>query len=206
MLKEKIFQAIKTLIVNPTTGKTSISDETINAYVDILALSVTDEAAIAEAIKPFVVALKTTEGNINLIAAEAVKNIKPVEKPLPKPLEKPTDTPLTLEAINALLDQRLNPALEKITGFETQSKAEKRQIEVAAKAKEYGVPENFASRFAIAEDANLDDYFKGVKQEFTNIGFDGTQAPDTGSAVNKDSNALADLIQKETKTIVESKK
>jgi len=98
-----------------------------------------------------------------------------------------------------------NEALsEKLLGFEQKTAAEKRSIEILAKAKEHGIPENFVSRFKIADDANLDDYMKEVKQEFANIGFEGAQSPESGSSNTKDeSEAIAAVINQGTKTIVE---
>ena len=39
---------------------------------------------------------------------------------------------------------------------------------IMAKAKEYGIPENYAKRCAIKDDEDLDAYFKALKQAFAN--------------------------------------
>ena len=48
---------------------------------------------------------------------------------------------------------------------------------IMAKAKEYGIPENYAKRCAIKDDEDLDAYFKDLKQEFANDGFKGVTLP-----------------------------
>lgn len=71
-MKEKIFLALKKSIL--IGGKTSVSDETINMYVDLIDCEkITDETQIAEAIKPYVSVLKATQANINSVAANAAK-------------------------------------------------------------------------------------------------------------------------------------
>ena len=76
-----------------------------------------------------------------------------------------------------------------------------------AKAKEYGIPETFAKRYAIPDDADLDTYFKDVKQEFANIGFSGVTPPESAEQkIEKENESIAGMISEGTKTIVESKK
>ena len=63
-MKEKIFKALKDSIL--IGGKTSVSDETINIYVGLIdSEKITDESQIAEAIKPFVPALKEALSSID---------------------------------------------------------------------------------------------------------------------------------------------
>lgn len=70
-MKEKIFKALRDSIL--IGGKTSVSDETINIYVGLIdSEKITDESQIAEAIKPFVPALKAVQANINSVAANSV--------------------------------------------------------------------------------------------------------------------------------------
>ena len=48
-----------------------------------------------------------------------------------------------------------------------------------AKAKEYGIPDFMLKDRNIPTDADLDAYFKDVKQEMTNAGFQGVEVPQT---------------------------
>ena len=76
-----------------------------------------------------------------------------------------------------------------------------------AKAKQYGIPETFAKRYAIPEDADLDTYFKDAKQEFANIGFSGVTPPESAETkIEKENESIASMISEGTKEIVESKK
>ncbi|MCE5225886.1 MAG: hypothetical protein LLG05_08485, partial [Porphyromonadaceae bacterium] len=83
-MKDKILAALKKGIVDPKTGKTSISDKTLNTYVELIAPNVTEESQIEAAVTPHIPVLKEVQANINSVAAEAVRNIKPAE---PKPAE-----------------------------------------------------------------------------------------------------------------------
>jgi hypothetical protein len=76
-----------------------------------------------------------------------------------------------------------------------------------AKAKEYGIPENYAKRCAIKDDEDLDAYFKDLKQEFANDGFKGVTLPETAEEkIEKESESIAKMIDEGTKTIVEQNK
>ena len=95
--------------------------------------------------------------------------------------------------------------------FIPQFKAEKsqatRQEQIMAKAKEYGIPETFAKRYAIPDDVDLDIYFKDAKQELANIGFSGVTPPESAETkMEKEAESIANMISEGTKTIVESKK
>ena len=98
-----------------------------------------------------------------------LKDGKPIEieKPVEKPVEKPTDDMATIIA-NAV-SAAVKPLSDKLTQFETEKAQVTRQEQVLAKAKEYGIPETFAKRYAIPEDADLDTYFKDAKQELANV-------------------------------------
>ena len=76
-----------------------------------------------------------------------------------------------------------------------------------AKAKEYGIPENYAKRCAIKDDEDLDAYFKDLKQEFANDGFKGVVPPDTAKKeLENETQAFAKMIADDTKEIVEQQK
>lgn len=82
-----------------------------------------------------------------------------------------------------------------------------RQGQILAKAKEYGIPENYAKRCAIKDNEDLDAYFKDLRQEFANDGFKGVTPPETAEQkMEKENESIASMISEGTKTIVESKK
>ncbi len=70
----------------------------------------------------------------------------------------------------SLIDSNKNLS-DKLTQFETEKAQATRSQQILAKAKEYGIPENYAKRCAIKDDEDLDVYFKDLKQEFANDGF-----------------------------------
>ena len=78
----------------------------------------------------------------------------------------------------ALIDSNKNLS-DKLTQFEAEKAQATRSQQILAKAKEYGIPENYAKRCAIKDDEDLDAYFKDLKQEFANDGFKGVVPPDT---------------------------
>lgn len=136
-----------------------------------------------------------------------LKDGKPIEieKPVEKPVEKPADDMATIIA-NAV-SAAVKPLSDKLTQFETEKAQVTRQEQILAKAKEYGIPETFAKRYAIPDDADLDIYFKDAKQELANIGFSGVTPPESAETkMEKEAESIANMISEGTKTIVESKK
>lgn len=135
-----------------------------------------------------------------------LKDGKPIEGPSPKPKqeeEKHEDVPAWAQA---LIDSNKNLS-DKITKFETGKEQATRSQQILAKAKEYGIPENYAKRCAIKDDEDLDVYFKDLKQEFANDGFSGVTPPETAEQkLEKENESIAKMIGDGTKTIVESKK
>lgn len=200
-METKIFNALKQAY--PSMG---LSDEVLSSQAKTLASMgfVTDEnlATVVQGQSTF---LKTLQSGIDKRVTDAVAKAK-LEKPETKPLENQHGG-LSKEEIAAIVSETIKPFTDKLTGFEAQTQAQRRQAEIMSKAKEMGIPEAFVSKFAIPDDANLEEYFKGVKQDFTNIGFQGTTPPDPGKgSPEKEGEAIASLIDQGTKEIVESKK
>ncbi len=132
-----------------------------------------------------------------------LKDGKPVENPNPKPEEKKDDVPAWAQA---LIDSNKNLS-DKLTQFETEKAQATRSQQILAKAKEYGIPENYAKRCAIKDDEDLDVYFKDLKQEFANDGFKGVTPPESAEEkIEKESESIAKMIDEGTKTIVEQNK
>ncbi len=132
-----------------------------------------------------------------------LKDGKPVENPNPKPEEKKDDVPAWAQA---LIDSNKNLS-DKLTQLETEKAQATRSQQILAKAKEYGIPENYAKRCAIKDDEDLDAYFKDLKQEFANDGFKGVTPPESAEEkIEKESESIAKMIDEGTKTIVEQNK
>lgn len=132
-----------------------------------------------------------------------LKDGKPVENPNPKPEEKKDDVPAWAQA---LIDSNKSLS-DKLTQFETEKAQATRSQQILAKAKEYGIPENYAKRCAIKDDEDLDAYFKDLKQEFANDGFKGVTPPESAEKkIEKESESIAKMIDEGTKTIVEQNK
>lgn len=99
----------------------------------------------------------------------------------------------------------VKPLSDELAQFKAEKSQATRQEQIMAK--EYGIPETFAKRYAIPDDADLDTYFKDAKQELANIGFSGATPPESAEAkIEKESGSIANMISEGTKTIVESKK
>lgn len=96
---------------------------------------------------------------------------------------------------------------EKLAKMEADKAQESRTEQILAKAKEYGIPANYAKRCAIKDDEDLDAYFKELKQEFANDGFKGVVPPESAEQkIEKENESIAKMISEGTKTIVESNK
>ena len=135
-----------------------------------------------------------------------LKDGKPIENPNPNPKpEEKTDDMATIIA-NAV-SAAVKPLSDKLAQFETEKSQATRQEQIMAKAKEYGIPETFAKRYAIPDDADLDTYFKDAKQELANAGFSDVTPPESAETkIEKEAESIANMISEGTKTIVESKK
>ena len=134
-----------------------------------------------------------------------LKDGKPIENPNPnpKPEENKDDVPAWAQA---LIDSNKSLS-DKLTQFETEKAQATRSQQILAKAKEYGIPENYAKRCAIKDDEDLDAYFKDLKQEFANDGFKGVIPPESAEEkIEKESESIAKMIDEGTKTIVEQNK
>lgn len=139
-----------------------------------------------------------------------LKDGKPVDEPTPTPT--PTSTPpkepqdiakLIAEAVSAAV----SPLSDKLTQFEAAKAKETRGEQILAKAKEYGIPDTIAKRYAIPDDADLDSYFKDAKQELANAGFNGIPSPESSDAkIEKENASIAKMINEGTKSIVEQNK
>lgn len=134
-----------------------------------------------------------------------LKDGKPIETTTTTKTEEKPDDMATIIA-NAV-SAAVKPLSDKLAQFETEKSQATRQEQIMAKAKEYGIPENYAKRCAIKDDEDLDAYFKDLKQEFANDGFKGVVPPDTAKKeLENETQAFAKMIADDTKEIVEQQK
>lgn len=211
-MKEKILVALKTKY--KTFG---FGDKAFDGVADYLSKTVTEESQIETAISGVEGLLKAFQGDIDSVRNEKSglqkqldelkkknENPDPNPKPNPIPTPKPDDiATIVANAVNAAV----KPLSDELAGFKAKEVQTQRSADILAKAKEYGIPESQAKRYAIPDDADLDTYFKDVKQEFSNEGFKGVQAPETPEQkFEKESTEIANLINKGTEEIVEQNK
>lgn len=132
-----------------------------------------------------------------------LKEGKPIQEPKPEPKPKNDDVPAWAQA---LIDSNKGLS-EKLAKMEADKAQATRTEQILAKAKEYGIPANYAKRCAIKDDEDLDAYFRDLKQEFANDGFKSVVPPESSEPkIEKENESIAKMISDETKTIVESQK
>lgn len=213
-MKEKILAALKTKFVGvpdaildriaAQRAKTVTTEDQITPLVEGLTLqSVFDSYGDSRATEASQTAVSNYEKKHGL------KDGKPGANPEPTPTPPVISQPggLTLEDVTKAVAAAVQPFANEIATFKQQTVAEKRNAEIQAKAKEYGIPGDFISDLKIADDANLDETMKGYQQKFANIGFDGVKSPESGNGSHKtELESFAATIAQGTKEIVESKK
>lgn len=199
------FTGVDTAVLTRIATKKAegVTDETkVNSIVEGISFS-----DVLNSYGDFRANTAVTSAVSNYEKKHGLKDGKPIEieKPVEKPVEKPTDDMATIIA-NAV-SAAVKPLSDKLTQFETEKAQVTRQEQVLAKAKEYGIPETFAKRYAIPDDADLDTYFKDVKQELANVGFSGVTPPESAEAkIEKETESIAKMINEETKKDVEQNK
>lgn len=135
-----------------------------------------------------------------------LKDGKPIENPNPNPNPNPDQQPDMAKMIADAVKAAVEPLSTELAGFKQKEAQNIRGAQIQAKAKEYGIPETLLPMLKIADDADLDTYFKDAKQTFTNEGLKGVIPPDTGGEVKTETENIANMINEGTKTIVEQNK
>lgn len=205
-MKGKILVALKTKY--KTFG---FGDKAFDGVADYLSKTVTEESQIETAISGVEGLLKAFQGDIDTVRNEKSGLQKQLDElktkienlnPNPKPEEKKDDVPAWAQA---LIDSNKS-LLTEVSTLKQEKLQATRQEQIMAKAKEYGIPKNYAKRCAIKDDEDLDVYFKDLKQEFANDGFEGVTPPESAETkIEKENESIASMINEGTKTIVESK-
>jgi hypothetical protein len=211
-MKEKILAALKTKF-------TGVDEAILSRIAEKKANGVTDDSQVQKIIDglgfqdvlnsygDFRAGDATRTSILNYEKRHNLKDGKPIENPDPNPKPNQEVEPDMAKIIADAVSMAVKPLSEKLAQFETEKLQATRQEQILAKAKEYGIPETFAKRYAIPENADLDTYFKDAKQELANIGFSGVNPPESAEAkIEKENESIASMISEGTKTIVESKK
>ena len=134
-----------------------------------------------------------------------LKDGKPIQDPNPIQAPKLDPNPKKDEIpgwAQQLIDQT-KAATDSLAKFQDEKKANAWNEKVMAKAKEFGIPETQAKRYAISEGTDLDVYFKDVKQELSNLGITGTRPPETAEQqIKTEAESFAAAINKGTEELI----
>lgn len=133
-----------------------------------------------------------------------LKDGKPIKEPEEKKDEKKDDKKDEVPAwAQALIDSNKNLS-EKLTAYETEKAQAQRNSQISEVAKKYGIPEFMLKDRNIPENTDLDTYFKDMKQDMSNSGFQFSKAPETAEQKQeKEASEFAKMIEADTKSIVE---
>jgi len=209
---EKIFTQLKTKYAN-----LGLSDEILQGVAKQLAGFVKEETEIEAAVTGADATLKMIQsfGDKRATAeAERVKKEYEAKKdPPPANPPKPEDMPAWAKAIV----ESNNELKTKLEGFSAEKTSQTLSQKLSAILTEKKVPESFSKVALIgrtfkdeAEVTALADsisaQFDVFKQDSTNTGFSYTEPPAPGHQPKKDSDEIANMIDKGTKEIVESQK
>lgn len=141
---------------------------------------------------------------VNYEKKHNLKDGKPIENPEEKKDEKKDDKKDEVPAwAQALIDSNKSLS-EKLTAYEAEKAQAQRNSQISAVAKKYGIPEFMLKDRTIPENTDLDTYFKDMKQDMSNSGFQFSKAPETAEQKQeKEAIEFAKMIEADTKQIVE---
>lgn len=121
-------------------------------------------------------------------------------KPVKEPEEKKDEVPSWAQA---LIDSNKSLS-EKLSAYEAEKAQAQRYSQISEVAKKYGIPEFMLKDRNIPDNMDLDTYFKDMKQEMSNSGFQFAKAPETAEQKQeKEAGEFAKMIEADTKQIVE---
>lgn len=133
-----------------------------------------------------------------------LKDGKPVKEPEEKKDEKKDEKKNEVPSwAQALIDSNKSLS-EKLSTYEAEKAQAQRNSQISAVAKKYGIPKFMLKDRNIPENTDLDTYFKDMKQEMSNSGFQFAKAPETAEQKQeKEAGEFAKMIEADTKSIVE---
>ena len=143
-----------------------------------------------------------TSSIANYEKKHGLKEGKPIEKTEETKKEEKEEKKDEVPAwAQALIDTNKTLS-EKLAGYEQERKQSERMAQISSVAKKYGIPDFMLKDRTIPENTDLDAYFKDVKQELTNAGFQENKAPETSEQrVAKENHDIASMINKGTEEI-----
>lgn len=204
-MKEKIFSALKTKFSN-----LGFSAKAIEGVAESLAATglVNDENfdTIVEGQKS---ALSAMQAEIDRRVTSAVEEARANSNATTgnggsQSNQNEPEKPFDAEAFKAEILKTLRE--EQAAAAQQNKQAAQRAAAIASKAKEYGIPEKFAAKLNITQDADLDEYFKSTRQELADVGFEFSEPPAQGGGMTDNGSDIAKLIEQGTEQIVKSKK
>lgn len=203
-MKQKILSELKNKYAH-----LGLSKEALDGVASVLEKTIKSEDEIETAVNGVEGMLKVFQSeadrertNYNALKAAKEEIEKKLKEATPPTPPKEDSKPFDAEAFKAEILDTLRK--ERESAAQDAEKAAQRKADIAAKAKEYGIPEKLIGSLAIADDANVDEYFKGVKQTLADAGFEFSEPPTPGGGVRSDAEGIANLINKETENIVNS--
>lgn len=133
-----------------------------------------------------------------------LKDGKPIENPEEKKDEKKDEKKEEVPSwAQALIDSNKSLS-EKLAAYESEKVQAQRNSRILVVAKKYGIPEFMLKDRNIPENTDLDTYFKDMKQDMSNNGFQFSKAPETAEQKqDKEASEFAKMIEADTKSIVE---
>lgn len=148
-----------------------------------------------------------TSSIANYEKKHGLKDGKPIENPKPeppKPEPSPDDKPDIAKLIADGIAAGIKPFSDKLAAFEAKEAQAQRMAQISSVAKKYGIPDFMLKDRNIPENTDLDTYFKDMKQDMSNSGFQFSKAPETAEQKQeKEASEFAKMIEADTKSIVE---
>lgn len=136
-----------------------------------------------------------------------LKDGKPIETPKPEPPKPEPPKQQETDIAKMIADgiaAGIKPFADKLAKMEAQEAQAQRNSQISAVAKKYGIPEFMLKDRNIPENTDLDTYFKDMKQDMSNSGFQFSKAPETAEQKQeKEAIEFAKMIEADTKQIVE---
>ena len=124
-----------------------------------------------------------------------LKDGKPIEN------QKPQETDITKMIADGIA-AGIKPFADKLAKMEENEAQAQRNSQISAVAKKYGIPEFMLKDRNIPENTDLDTYFKDMKQDMSNSGFQFSKAPETAEQKQeKEASEIVSLINKGTEEI-----
>lgn len=204
-MKQEILKALKNKYAHLGLGS-----EALDGVASVLEKTINSNDDIETAVSGVEGMLKVMQSNAdrarteyNTLKAKHDDIEKKLKESAPSQPPKEEPKPFDAEAFKAEILEQIRTERENAMSIE--QKAAQRKADITAKAKEYGIPEKLIGNFAIADDANLDDYFKGIKQGLADAGFEYSEPPVSGGGVRTDGEGIANLIKKGTEDIINHK-